>query len=88
MTHSYVPWLIYISLNFVDAPKFCPWDLQLVPGNNVGLMINPIRILYSIVDNMAQNLENISKTLSTYQNAAHGIYDRMLPMGFTSSAIE
>jgi len=26
-------------------------------------------------DRVAQNLEIISKTLSTYQNSAHGIYD-------------
>jgi len=31
--------------NFVNVPQFCPWDLRLVPGNKMVLIINPMKIL-------------------------------------------
>ena len=34
-----------LFLNKFYQPKFCPWDLRLVPGNDVVLMINPMRFL-------------------------------------------
>jgi len=40
-----VPKNLELFLNKFNQPKFCPWDLWLVPGNDVVLMINPIRIL-------------------------------------------
>jgi len=35
--------------NLVSVPDFSPWDLRVVPGNNMVLIRNPIRILEPLV---------------------------------------
>jgi len=46
--------------DLVNVPEFCPWDLRWVPGNDMVLIIHPMRILVRIVLNY-RFLEIISR---------------------------
>ena len=75
----HVALILNISTDYVDCNSRCVYVAVCCSVGDAKICARcaPYNLLQPMADRVAQNLAITSRTLSTYQNSAHGIYDEV-----------